>query len=126
VSALVLLLRCGATAAALAFVFGVWTRRPALVWGAWMVELVHAEALGFALGGTYSGLVWWLRAHPALGSVLGALIIAIAVWFGVWHGWIERDLFPRLRRTYLDDGILAVLVLLASILTAALARRRQA
>lgn len=119
-SALVLALRITATLAAVAFVYGVWAARTGITWTAWLGQLLAAEALGFLVGGTFSGFVWFLRAHPTALALAGALLTAVVVWL-VQHFWVERDLLPSLRRTYADDGIIAALAFVLSFLTS---RRR--
>lgn len=122
---LILALRCLATLAAGVFVYGVWTNRVGFVWGGWMGAFLPAEGLGILAYGTYSGVLWWLRSSPYLINMLfGAILITVYCWIGVYHGWLEKDLWPQMRRTYVDDGIFAVLILVGSLLTGRIARKR--
>ena len=93
---------------------GVWSWKPALVWGGWLGFFMPAEAMGYMLGGTLSGCVIFLRKHrnPFL-SALGNVITAAMFWASTHHWWFQQDLYPGKLRRWFDMAMLSAATLLA-------------
>jgi hypothetical protein len=121
-----LILKVLGTVLAALFVYALWMGKTVLMWAAWIGQFLPAEAIKILAGsGTLSGLVWTLRLSPVfLYSILGAIAFAVVVWL-VWHFGIELDYFPHMKQTYKDDGIIAVIAILVSLIGRFLIKRNK-
>lgn len=100
--ALELLCKVFATLAAAVFVWAIWAERMTIAWGAWMAQFLGAEGLAFQIGGTLSGIAWWLMDRPVGATIVSGLLI----WL-LYHWWLEPRFFPALRGGLGDDGKIA-------------------
>lgn len=83
-----------------------------IAWGVWIVAGLVIEGVALARGtGTLSGHVWHL-----MGTSVGRpIVLAFFVWLA-WHWFIEPVAASHLRKTFVDDGLIAGLVALLTLM----------